>query len=594
MLEEIPAFAGMTSCGLRLLIAFDPFDLESHHKVVVLCDFGFGEVHVNLHALVEEFRGLGGVAEEQLAHHASGSEFVQVTAAEIGEFVVFNGLHVFDSFVELGVHRLHAGLDGFVFRANVHSFEFFEHLAVAAGGDVREGGNRLQLRRTFVNGGDTSVAVEALASVFKHAARTAVNLDTVVAVLVCVFGVHALGERRASGSELLVKLEFLLFVVGELAAAFDVFETLVNVNVACCLVEESTASVETGLDVGNHLIDGREVHDGLTELLTVLGVGECFVVSHLADAHGLSGNAEACAVHEGHHVLDETELAATAEFRLGVLIDKFASRASVNTELVFDAANVHATVALVVDEHGKTATVVRAFFGAGEHQVNVGVAVRDEALHAVQVPALVGFAVGGLEHHALQVGTGIGFGQVHRHRLAGANARNEAGTLIVVTEFVQSLDTVLQGPDVFETGVGRGDHFVDGRVGGHRKVQATVATRHGHAVEACLAGGFEVVVGLACVANATVGAVRAFGIHVFGIREDGVRGDVASDFENAVVVVHSVGKIFRRIVEVVLVSVAALLELDNALHQGRTFEVEFNLGMICVEICHSAYLLFAL
>ena len=56
---------------------------------------------------------------------------------------------------------------------------------------------------------------------------------------------------------------------------------------------------------------------------------------------------------------------------------------------------------VVVDEHGKTAAIVRAFFGAGEHQVNVGVAVRDEALHAVQVPALVSFAVGGLEHHAL-------------------------------------------------------------------------------------------------------------------------------------------------------------------------------------------------
>ena len=358
--------------------------------------------------------------------------------------------------------------------------------------------------------------------------------------------------------------------------------------------KESAAGVETGLDVRNHFIDGREVHDSLTELLTVLGIGESFVVGHLADAHGLCGNAEACAVHEGHHVLDEAELAATAEFRLGVLVDKFASRASVNAELVFDTANVHATIALVVDEHGKTAGVMSAFFGAGEHQVNIGVAVRDEALHAVQVPALVLFAVGGLEHHALQVGTGIGFGQVHRHRFAGANARDKAGTLVVVTEFVQGFDTVLQRPDVFETGVGRGYHFVDGRVGGHREVQAAVATRHGHAVEACLAGGFEVVVGLACVANATVGTVRAFGIHIFGIHCHGVGGDVASDIENAVVVVHSVGKIFRRIVEVVLVSVAALLELDDALHQGRTFEVEFNLGMICVEICHSAYLLFAL
>ena len=88
-----------------------------------------------------------------------------------------------------------------------------------------------------------------------------------------------------------------------------------------------------------------------------------------------------------------------------------------DAELVFDTAHVHATVLLkllgsiarrtfefaslsrtrlvntsrfvltvVVDEHGKPAAVVRAFFGAGEHQVNVGVALRDEALHALTRP----------------------------------------------------------------------------------------------------------------------------------------------------------------------------------------------------------------
>ena len=162
----------MTSYFLTLLIAHHLVNLESHHKVVVLGDFGFGEVHVNLHALVEEFWGLGGVAEEQLAHDAVCSEFVQVTAAEVSEFVVLDRLHVVDSFLVLHVHRLQAGLDGFVFRANVHGFEFFEHLAVGTGGDVREGCNRLQLRRAFVNRGDACVAVEALASVFEHVAGT--------------------------------------------------------------------------------------------------------------------------------------------------------------------------------------------------------------------------------------------------------------------------------------------------------------------------------------------------------------------------------------------------------------------------------------
>ncbi len=351
----------------------------------MLGDFGFGEVQVHLHALFEQFRRLGGVAEHELAHHAVGGEFVQVTAAEVGELVVVRGLHDFDCLVELRVHGLRTGLEALVFGGHFARFQFLEHLAVGAGGDVRERGNRLQLRRAFVNGGDACIAVETLASVFKHVAGTAVNLDAVVGVQVGVFGVHALRKRRASRGEFLVQLEFCLFFVGELAGALDVFEALVDIDVAGCLVQECAASVEASLDVGNHLVDGREVHDGLAELLAVLGVGESFVVSHLADAHGLSGNAETCTVHEGHHVLDEAELAAATEFRLRVLIDKFAGRASVDAELVLDAAHVHAAVALVVDEHGKAAAVMGAFFGAGEHQVDVGVTVGDEALHAVKI-----------------------------------------------------------------------------------------------------------------------------------------------------------------------------------------------------------------
>ena len=613
------------TCDLSRPIALHRVHVHALHEVVVLGDFGFGEVQVHLHALFEQFRCLGGVAEHELAHHAVGGELVQVAAAEVGELVVVSRLHIFHGFVELRVHGLSAGLEALVFGGHFARFQFLEHLAVGSGVDVREGGNRLQLRRAFVNGGDACVAVEALAGVFEHVAGTAVYLDAVVGVQVGVFGVHALGERRACAGELLVELEFSLLFVGELTGALDVFEALVDIYIAGCLVQECAACVEASLDVRNHFVHSREVHNGLAELLAVLGVGESFVVCHLADAHGLCCNAEAGAVHEGHHVLDEAELAAATEFSLRVLVDKFAGRASVDAELVLDAAHVHASVFLrplgsiarrtdgfaslsltrlvntsrfvltvVVDEHGKAAAVVGAFFGAGEHQVDVAVAVRDEALHAVQVPALVGFAVGGLEHHALQVGTGIGFGQVHGHRLAGAHARDKAGTLVLVAEFIQGLDAVLQGPDVLETGVRRGDHFVDGRVGGNREVESAEAARHGHAIEAGLAGGFQVLVGLGCVADAAVFAVGAFGVHVFGVREDGVRGDVACDFEHAVVAVYRVGVVFRRVVKAVLVGVAVFLELHDALHQGRTFKVELNLWMVCVKIRHNAYLLFAL
>ena len=255
-----------------------------------------------------------GIAEHELAHHAVGGEFVEVTAAKVGELVVVRGLHDFDCLVELRVHGLSAGLAAPVFGGHFARFQFLEHLAVGSGVDVREGGNRLQLRRAFVNRSNTSVAVETLTGVFEHVAGTAVNLDAVVGVQVGVFGVLALRKRRASRSEFLVELEFRLLLVGELAGAFDVLEALVDVHVAGYLVQECAACVEACLDVRNHLVDGGEVHDDLAELLAVLGVGESFVVSHLADAHGLCCNAEACTVHEGHHVLDETELAAATEF----------------------------------------------------------------------------------------------------------------------------------------------------------------------------------------------------------------------------------------------------------------------------------------
>ena len=169
----------------------------------MLRDFGFGEVQVHLHALVEQFRCLGGVAEHELAHHAVGCEFVEVAAAEVGELVVVRGLHSFDCLVELRVHGLRAGLEALVFGGHFARFQFLEHLAVGAGVDVREGGNGLQLRRAFVNGGDACVAVEALASVFEHVARTAVHLDAVVGVQVGVFGVHALGEWSAFAGHML-------------------------------------------------------------------------------------------------------------------------------------------------------------------------------------------------------------------------------------------------------------------------------------------------------------------------------------------------------------------------------------------------------
>ena len=76
-----------------------------------------------------------------------------------------------------------------------------------------------------------------------------------------------------------------------------------------------------------------------------------------------------------------------------------------DTKFVLDAAYVHTAVALVVNEHGEAATIVCTFFGAGQYEVQIGVAVGDESLHTVQAPALVSLVVGSFQHDALQVGT---------------------------------------------------------------------------------------------------------------------------------------------------------------------------------------------
>ena len=206
-----------------------------------------------------------------------------------------------------------------------------------------------------------------------------------------------------------------------------------------------------------------------------------------------------------------------------------------DTELVLDAADIHAPVAFVVDEHREATTVARPFFRAGEDEMQVRVAVGDETLHTVQAPAVVRLVVGSFQHDALEVGTGIRLGQVHRHRFAGADTRDEAAVLILVAKFVQGLDTILQRPDVTEARIGSSDDFGTHRVRSNREIQTTEAARHRHAIQSGLHHRVEVSLRARSIFHAAVGAVRTFLVHTLGVGSNDIGGNFARYFQYFVV-----------------------------------------------------------
>ena len=263
-----------------------------------------------------------------------------------------------------------------------------------------------------------------------------------------------------------------------------------------------------------------------------------------------------------------------------------------DAELVLYVAHVDAAVALVVDEHRQAAAVLGALLAAGQHQVDVRVAVGDEAFDAVQAPALLFLVVGGLEHHALQVAAGVGLGEVHAHGLALADARYVLLALLVAAELVEGVYAALQAPDVLEAGVGGADHLAHHREHGARQVQSAVAARHGDTVEAGLACDVEVLEGLAGIYHAAVLQVRPLEVHALRVGLYDVGSHIASDVEDATVVLYGVLVVYGSVVELLGVLKAILFQFYKAFHQW-VGEMEINLRMVGIVVCHD-YLLFCL
>ena len=415
------------------------------------------------------------------------------------------------------------------------------------------------------------------------------DLDAVVGDLVGGLGGERLGHRGQDVAQRDVELRLLADRrIGLLRALGEVGVRLAEVDAAGRFIQQGAGGGQLGLHAGEHVVDRGELVDALLELFAFGGVLAGLAVGGLGDADGLRADGDAGAVHEGHDVLDEAALAHAAEFRRDVVELEFAGGNAVDAHLVLDAADDQLR-ALLADEHGEAASVGGAFLGTRQDQVDLGAAVRDEALHAVEIPLAVG-VLRGFQAHGLEVGAGIRLGEVHGTvGFAGDEARDVFLALFLGAELANGVGDVLQTEEVLEAGVGAGDHFGHHRVDGEREIESAVLTGQDHAHDA---GGLQVVQVLdrkRMVGHDAVFEVGAFLVDLTGARSNAFARDVADDVQDAVEAVERIfealgrGLVFLRFGVILLDEAHGLLKLE-------VVEREEQVGVVCEEIGHDGHL----
>ena len=334
----------------------------------------------------------------------------------------------------------------------------------------------------------------------------------------------------------------------ELAVVADVGEVFVDLYETGRLVQHRARSLQFGLHVRQQFADCRKFDDRLAELLAFTGVFQRFAVSGFRQAGRLRADAQTGCVHQRHHVFDQPHLPVADQFGRGVREDQLAGRRTFDTEFILDAAHLYGHVVAVVNEHRQSARVGRSLFRTGQHQRDVSVAVGDEPFHAVQQPSPFRFVPVGLQHYGLQVAAGVGLGQVHRAGFAPRYARQVFRFDLFRSKLVQRFGAVLQTPDVFESGVGAGYHFVRHHEVDQRKVQSFVLARQRQAEQTGFVQRLDVSGRSRGIDHMVVHHLRAVVVDAFGIRGDHVAADLADDLHHAAVAVLRVLEIGRRII----------------------------------------------
>ena len=163
--------------------------------------------------------------------------------------------------------------------------------------------------------------------------------------------------------------------------------------------------------------------------------------------------------------------------------------------------------------------------------------------------------------------------------------------LVFVTELIQSFDTVLQRPDVTETGIGLSHDFRAHGVRRNREIQTTETARHGHSVQSGLYHGLQVSLCTRSIFHTAIGMMRTFLVYSFGIGCNYLTRDFTGNFQHFIVRVDGIRIILRRIIVLVFISVIAFFQLTDTLHH-RIVQVILEFRMFCIKVCHNFNFLF--
>ncbi len=291
------------------------------------------------------------IVEHQITHHDIPCHLNKAASHEIQEFgIVDTGNSLYGIDILLG-HEIQRSLYCLVLGGNLFLSLTLDPVEICAGSDVADSRHNLKLSGSLINRGDTCIAINLLACIIFHETGTAVDLDAVIGILIAEFRCHTLCKRGEGICKTAVEFSLFLLFYFKFALFGDIIVDLIHVYETRAGIKQRAARIKFCLHQRNNLCHRRELYDCLAELLALFGIIKSLAIRMLADTHTLGGDAETGAVHESHHIFDETELAAAYEFSRCVLVDKFACRTALDTHLVLDAANVNASVSLVIDKH---------------------------------------------------------------------------------------------------------------------------------------------------------------------------------------------------------------------------------------------------